>query len=895
VTCPRWSLALLRRVAPPGRVDEVLGDLEETHRRRLARRGRRVAVLLTCVEALDVALSLTRGRMLHALSKQALGLGILRDVRYANRMIAKRPGFSAAVALTLALGIGATTGIFSIINSIVIQPLPYPDSNRLYTVWEQDSLGTGFRLPSYPTFRDWHEESEAFEGLAFVRGTGLTFQTGDQTGMLLAAFVSEDFFPTLRAPALLGRTILAGDYRGTNPNVAVLSYRTWQRVFGGDSAIMGRTISLGNAPFTIVGVMPPAFVYPNWGAVYTDAWLPMPALPPSDRAALGQRDFHADSWVIARLADDVPIEAARSEMDAVARRLATAFPETSARWTRVFFLSVKDFIVGDSRTRLWMLGAAVAGVLLICCVNLAQLYLAQGAARTREFAIRAALGARRGRVLRQLLTETLLLTSIAGALGAALAAWMVHGVRVNAPSGLPRVPEIGVDWSLLVVAVGLTVITAVVFAAVAARRVSSPHVAGFLVERAGTALVRGRRGTLPASLLAAQVAVTVVLLVGAGLLGQTFWRLSVVDPGLDTDGLVLTVIQPPSPAYDEPLAAALLYDRVAESIRQVPGVESVALVNHAPVGNGGLRSRAAIGQAPSGASDDMTVLFEVVSPGYFATMGIPMLQGREFTAEDAEGPAGPLIVSATLARRWGEHPPVGARLGVLKAARTRLDFGEPLVGTVVGVAGDVKHFGLDDDPPAVVYVPYTHNVWSQMTVVARTALPPEQLLRPIEEAIRSVEPAIPLNGPGVGAGTMEQRVRTSYAEQRLTAKLVAAFALVALLLAAVGIYGVLSYTVNLRTREIAIRMALGASATTVQHAVLGRIGLITAAGLFAGVVAALGLTRLVTGLLFQVRPNDPITFVGVAALLLLVAAMAAFMPVRRATTIDPMSALRRGD
>jgi putative ABC transport system permease protein len=804
----------------------------------------------------------------------------------------KRPGVSLAVVLTLAFGIGANTAVFSLINSIVLRPLPYPDSGRLYTLFEQDSLGAARQLASYPTFLDWREQSNSLSGLAFIRGTGLTYQTSDQSGLLLGAFVSEEFFPTLGVEARLGRALGSDDYLAGNANVAVLSDRVWRSTFGGDSGVIGRTVTLANDAFTIVGVMPRAFAYPNWGQADTELWLPIPSLPPPDMAALRQRGFHADSRIVARLKADVPLARAQHQMDAIARRLAAAYPEASAPWTRVSIVSLAEFTVGNTPTRLFMLGGAVAVVLLICCVNLANLYLAQGAARSQEFAIRAALGAGRGRVLRQLLTETVLVASLGGALGMLLAAGAVHLVRVNATARLPRLSEIGVHWGVVALAVGLTVLTAVLFAAVAVRRVASPRLAAFLGERGGTALSRGGRGRLPAWLLAAQMGLTVVLLIGAALLTRSFWRLSQVDPGFEPNRLVVTQIEPPSPAYDDLEAAVRLYDRVSESVRAVPGVAQVAIINHAPFSGGGLPTRAAIGHAPTGSSDDLTVLFRTVSAGYFAMMGIPIVAGREFSDADVRGPPGPVLVNDVLARRWGGTSPVGDRLGVLKAARTRPDFGQPLVGTVVGVVGDVKHFGLDAQPGPVVYVPYTHNPWPAMTLMARTVLPPAQILAAVDRAVRLAEPAIPMTGMGLGAATMDSRIRRSYAPQRLNAALVSAFAIAALLLAGVGIYGVMSYTVTLETREIGVRMALGAAPSNVLGAVVGRVVRIAVVGLVAGMGAALGLTRLITGLLYQVEPTDPATFLIVALVLLVVAFLAGFFPARRAAAVDPMEALR---
>jgi predicted permease len=674
--------------------------------------------------------------------------------------------------------------------------------------------------------------------------------------------------------------------------VAVLSHGLWHRSFGGDPEVVGKTVTVGNVPVAIAGVLPAAFAYPDWGGAGTDLWMPMSGMPAKDLPDLHQRNVHVDSRVLARLKPDVPVANAEKQMNTIARRLAETYPDASARWTRVSLIPLTDLTIGRANRRLYLLGGTVGFVFLIGCVNVANLYLANGAARRHEFAVRAALGAGRGRVVRQLFTETALLTSLGGVLALLLAALIVHAIRVSESAQLPRLNGPIVDLRVLAFTAGLTIISALLFAGIAARRAASPHLAGSLGERTGTSLSQARPGRLPAWLLASQLGFTAVLLVGASLLGQTFWRLSRVDPGFDPERLVVSRISPPSPRYDDSFAARTLYERVAGAVAAVPEVEAVALINHPPAGDGGLPSRAAIGRSPSGGEEEISVLFETVSAEYLSTMRIPIRAGRDFSPLDMSGPPGPIIINEALARRWGGRSPLGDRLDVLKAARTRPDFGEPLIGTVVGVARDVKHFGLDSDPPPTVYVPYTHNLWMAMTLVARTTGQPDRLLTAIDRAIRQVDATIPLEGPGLGAETMTRRLARSYAPRRFNATLMAGFALVALLLSAVGVYGVTSYTVAMQAREIGIRLSLGATPMGVLGAVVRRVARIAAVGLLTGIVASLGLTRLIRGLLFDVEPTDPRAYAVAGFILLAVAAIAALLPARRASRVDPVTVLR---
>lgn len=575
----------------------------------------------------------------------------------------------------------------------------------------------------------------------------------------------------------------------------------------------------------------------------------------------------------------------------MARRLAEEYPETSARWTSVAMRPLREFEVGNAGSRLFMLAGAVAVVLLICCLNLANLYLVQTRGRRQEYAIRAALGAGRGRVLQQLMTESLMLCSLGGTLGTLLAVLAIDAVAAGTPLDLPRMAELHVDPTMLAFAGGLTMLTAFLFAGVGARTAGSARLAETMMTRSASCGGSGRWGRIPSFVQAAQIGLSFVLLIGAALLMQTFLNMSQADLGLVTDRLITVRINPPSPTYDSPEAATDLFTRLTESVDALPGIESVTVINHGPMSGGGALSRAAFGGAPTGSDDDVRVLYRTISPGYFSMLGIPVLQGREFNGDDEAGGPGPIIINEALAAHWAEGSPVGQTFGVIKAARTRADFGEPLVGRVVGVVGNLNRTALGDSQPPVVYVPLAHNPWPEVNVVARSRGAPEAMLAAVEDAIHQVEPAIPLDGAFVGASAVNGFAGAT-AGRRFNATLVSAFALVALLLAAVGMYGVIAYTVSLRTREIGVRMALGATPYGVLESVVHRVARIALIGLALGVPVALALTRLLDGLLYGIEPRDPATFIVVGTVLMVVAILAGYLPARGAAKVDPLVALR---
>ena len=813
-----------------------------------------------------------------------------QDLRYAMRTLRKSPGFAAAAILTLALAVGSNTAVFSVVNGVLLRPLPFAEQDRLFMLAEQNRQGA-FRPPSYPTFLDWRAQGSAFAGLAYVRGGGQRLAGPDGVQSLIASAVSTGFFATLGERPLLGR-LFTPDEEQAGAHVAVLSYGLWQGRFGGDPHILGKTLSLTAGVFTVVGVLPHDVAYPPWAS--EQLYMPIATVAATDRA-LTQRGFHADCRIIGRLKPGMTLGQAKAHLDGVARREAATYPGFNADWTTVALFPLRDEILFGTTQQLLVLVVAVALVLMIGCVNVANLTLARAGARGRELAIRSALGAGRGRVVRQLLTESVVLASLGGGLGVAAAYAAIALLKRAAPAVLPRLETVQVDGWVLAFALGVTIITTVATGLLPALRAASADLTDSLKEgSAGTGTGHGRQ-RLRAALVISEIALAVVLVVGAGLLIRSLWRLRVVNPGFDPEGLVTFYISPPPPRAQDPVRLAALYTQVEDAARALPGVTSVALTNFTPLAGGGLPSPVEIpGRAPDPLRDPR-VWFMTVSPGYFRTMRIPVRAGREFTEADL-APGAAVIVNEAFARAfWPGLDPIGRPVTLHKAVQGRPDFGDALPGTVVGVVGDVHHFGLDTPAEAQVYVPFTRNVWGHMSLVVRTAVPPAGFLQTLGRAVRQVDADIPMTlagstGSTSAVGTVD--ITGGLASRRFDAWLLGSFAAAALLLAAIGIYGLLAYAVGQRRRELGIRLALGASRGDVMLQVVGDGIRLAAAGIGLGVVIALAVTRLLTALLYGVGASDPMTFVGVVALLAVVSLVASYLPARRAARVDPMVALR---
>jgi len=813
---------------------------------------------------------------------------VLRDLRHAVRTLRRAPGYTLTVVLTLALGIGGTTAVFSVLRSVILRPFAWAPADRVMMIAERDSADN-VRLASYPTFQDWRTGTGAFEAMAFVRGLGTVMRTPDGAERLIGAFVTDQYFRVMPEPAALGRALEPSDFVDGAPAVAAISWPLWQRRFGGDRSALGRSITLGDRSYTVVGVMPVDFVYPTWA----DLWAPITAILATD-PALQQRALHVDSRVVGRLRAGVDSAAGRQALSAVAAHLAETYPAESGGWRSVAFQAVAAEVLGESGPQLRLLTAAAVFVLLIACVNVAALALARAGARSRELAIRTALGGGRGALLRLLAAECVVLGIAAGAVGLVAAVGLVRWLRVAGRDLLPRAGELAVDPRAMAAAVVLAIALVVLLGLVPALR--RPGTLVSALKEGGAAGPGPSRRRLRAALVVGEIALALVLLTGAGLLVRSLERLERVRTGFDDARLVAVPIEPPSPRYDSPARALQLYRDVAAAVAALPGVQAVALTNHVPLSGASINSAIEVEGAPAAAGDATDeVLFREVDSAYFRTAGIPIVRGRGFTAEEIEHPGDAVLVNQALASRyWPGGNPVGRRITVFKSAQGRPEFGQPIRGTIVGVAGNVRHFSLDTDFAPEVYLPYTVTVWPRMALIVRTAGEPAGMIPTLARAVRAVDPDIPLEGARLWSRVYDLRssLRESLSYRRLITGLLAAFALPALLLAALGIYGVISYLVAQRGHEIGIRMALGARRRDVLGLVLREGMRLAALGVLLGAAGAAIATRWLRAQLYEVSATDPLTFVLAALVLGAIGALATLVPARRATGIDPARALQ---
>ncbi len=806
---------------------------------------------------------------------------LMQDARFGLRMLRKNPGFSFVAVCVLSLALGANTAIFSVIEAVLLRPLPYREADRLCVLWKSvPARNIQWDWTSYPTIRDWSEQSHAFEEMAVVlrpEASEVSWQTNDGHEKIQGAKVSGNFFELLGVSPLLGRTFSADESR-KGAAVAVLSYGFWQQRFGADPTVIGRTLPLDDRGVTIIGVMPTEFQFPNERA---QLWLLVTA---DHRWAKFQEVRLADAFcALGRLKSGVSIASARTEMEAIAARLAREQAATDANLS-VRVTPLAEQIAGAQlRHTLWLLGGAALCVLLIACSNIASLLLARGATRQKELAIRAALGAGRWRLLRQLATENILLSLLGGLVGLLLAAWGLQALLALMPFDLPRANGIALNGSALAFAFGLCLLVGFVFGMLPAAQLSGKNLAVRL--RDGSRAVTGNLGVqrLRGWLVTFQLALAIVLLTGAGLLIRSFLLLDAVKPGFDTSHLLTMSVELPFPKYEDDARRVAFFAEAIQKIESLPGVCGAAVgsvvfdsfAEHVP------NVKLVIEDRPA-AQETERHGRNTVSDNYFGVMGIPLRQGRLFTAEIR--PDGPevAVISKTMAHRyWPNENPLGKR------------FKEVLPGddahwmTVIGVVEDIVH-NRDGEVIPVFYRTIRQVSWLQERLVVRTAVEPLSLAGAVRQAVRSLDSSI----PNFEITTVEQALARLDRSRRAQTFLLGAAALIALMLASLGLYGLLSYLVEQRTHEIGIRVALGAQPRDVLMLVIGQGMKLVLAGIALGVSAAFALTRLLKGLLFGVSATDPLTFGLIALLLALVAMAACWIPARRATKVNPLIALR---
>jgi putative ABC transport system permease protein len=803
-----------------------------------------------------------------------------QDLHYGLRMLLRNPAFAFVAVMTLALGIGANTAIFSVVNAVILRPLPYESPEQLVRVGGAN-LRTGRGMGSFSPqdFYDWRERNTVFEQIAAYDGwsPGLT-GTGEPE-RIEAARVSASFFSILRAKPQLGRAFLPGEDQPGNNMVVVLGHSLWQRRFGADPSVINSQITLNGASYTIVGVMPASFETPRFTrSILAEPELWAPFAPNLNDWTRGGRAVDA---AVARLKPGVTLEQAEAELKAIARQLEQQYPNTNAGQS-ISVASLHESLVGKSRTALLVLLVAVGFVLLIACANVANLLLARAAARQKEIAIRTALGAGRLRIIRQLLTESVLLATLGGALGLLSALWTTDLLIAGATDALPRLNGTAVDAHVLGFTLLVSLLTGIAFGSAPALQASRPDLNEMLKEGGRTSALGGAR--VRGLLIVAEVAVSLVLLIGAGLLIRSFLRLQEVTPGFNPEHVLALEMFLPGIKYPEDYQHIAFYEDVLKRTRALPGVEAAGVVSVLPVSDNYDRIGFSVeGEPPPPPGEGPDADRYMISSGYFQALAIPLQSGRQFNEQDGAADAQPVvIINETLARRYWQT----SALALGKRVRVG-DEGRPW-RTVVGIVGDVKQYGLDTPSTMQVYLPHQQSPSQQMTLVVRAGGDPASQTAAVRNEIWAVDK----DQPVYNIRTMEQVLAKSIAGRRFNMLLLGIFASVALLLAAVGIYGVISYSVTQRTHEIGIRMALGAQGRDVLRMVVGQGMILALIGVAIGVIASFALTRVMSSLLFGVSATDPLTFGGIALLLTVVAFLACFIPARKAAKVDPMVALR---
>ena len=797
---------------------------------------------------------------------------LLSDVRYAIRSLLKTPGVVAIAVLTLGLGIGATTTVFSCVNALFLRPFPYADPVRLAAV-RSDNPSRGWigGSVSYPNFVDWQAQARSFTGLAAHGGQSFNMSGGDEPERLQGEAITWNTFSLLGLKPAFGRDFVPADGQVGAAPVTILSAGLWERRFGADSGVLGRAINLNGQPHVVVGVLPAPILFPDDAQL----WVPI-ARSPTERRGMNNLN------VIGRLADGVSFAAADAELKGIAARLEQQYPEDNAEWT-ASVVPLRTEQSADYKTVLQIMMGAVAFVLLIACANVANLQLSRAASRHREMAIRAALGAGRMRIVRQLLTESILLALAGAALGIVIALWGLDLIVAAVPSDKPFWMVFTIDGRVLAFTAAVAIGTGVLFGLAPVWQSARVDVHASLKEGSRGSGTGGSRQRLRHTLVVAEVALSMILLVGAALMIRTFLELQRVDPGFDRRNVLASWVVMAGPRYDATLARASFLDQVLPRLRALPGVSAAAASQAPPLSQSSSSSSFTVEGWSLKPGDRLEGNWQAVTAGYVTFLGVPLLRGRDLSEQDVRDSALVAVINRTMAERyWAGQEAVGKRF------RFGSDEPDSPWFTVVGVAGDVRHGALAERPEDQFYIPYTQAAYRGMMLMVRTVGEPAALGAAMRREVRAVDPQLPL----FEQQTMEAMYRFSMWEQRLYGAMFGSFAAVALLLAAVGLYGVMAYMVTLRTHEIGVRMALGAQRRDMLRMVVRRGITLAALGVAIGLVGSFAVTGMLRNFLYGVTPGDPVTFIGIPLVLALVALLASWLPARRATRVDPMLALR---
>lgn len=806
---------------------------------------------------------------------------LLKDIRYGVRSLLKHPGFTAIVVLTLALGIGATTAIFSVVNTVVLRPLPYPQAERIVAI--QEVTKDGKRVQVTPAnFLDWRAQNTVFEHLAAILTRPANLALADQAERIDLAMTSANFFSVFGTQPEHGRLFVAADEQAGHASVVVVSHALWQRRFAGDASLVGKPITLDGVNYTVVGIAPAGFQYPD----KTEVWVPPFKLAPTLNERMEPTQVRGFGMLsaVALVKPGLSLDQAVVEMETITARLRQQYPDTNnRRFNRV--VSLHTHLVGDTGWMLLLLFGAVGFVLLIACANVANLLLAGAATRQKEIAIRTALGASRFRVVRQLLTESLMLAVVGGGVGLLLAVWGVVLMTKLLPRDFPRLEEINVDWRVLAFTLAASVLTGILFGFAPALQISRTDVQETLKE-SGRGTSSGRRhARLRNLLIVSEVALSVVLLIGAGLLFRSFQQLQAVNTGFRTQQLLTLQLSPAGSSYRRDADYISFYDQVMQRAGAIPGVESVGAINTLPLDKGPTAGFRIEGRPPLTQDKWPGGNYRTVSPGYFRLMNIPVVQGRTFDDRDIESAPLVMIVNQALASRdFPNENPIGKRVSL----GSNNESGQPVWWEIVGIAANVRSLELREEAAPEFYLSSMQDTFTNMFVVVRTSVEPTGVAASVRRAVAEVDKSAAVSD----VKTMEHIVSDAVTQPRFNLFILGLFSGIALLLSAAGIYGVTAFNVTQRTHEFGIRMALGARTGDVLKLILRQGMLLVSVGLAVGLLASFALTRVLRTLLFGVSVTDPTTFATIAILLALVALLACYIPARRASKVDPLVALR---